>query len=98
MKVFLDDIRNPPDSSWNLVRTFSEAIKYLETGKVETISLDHDLGGILTGYDVAVWIEEKVWTGDFYPPEILIHSANPVGRANIEAAKASIYRALSIKH
>ena len=93
MKVFLDDIRQPPDSSWYICRSYKEAIMNLETGMVEIISLDHDLGEEMTGYDVAKWIEEKVWMDDdFCPPEILIHSANPVGRSNIEAAIKSIYR------
>jgi hypothetical protein len=98
MNVFLDDVRNAPNNSWVVVRNYERCIELLETGKVEHLSLDHDLGGILTGYDVALWIEERVWTGSFYPPIIEIHSANPVGRRNIEAAIASINRALSIKH
>jgi NAD+-processing family protein with receiver domain len=92
VKVFLDDIRNPPDDSWIVVRNYSDCISLLQTGKVTVLSLDHDLGADETGYDVAKWIEEKVFLYSFNPPEITIHSANPVGRSNIEAALYSIYR------
>jgi hypothetical protein len=44
MKVFLDDRRPAPDSSWTVVQTPEEAIALLETGQVEVISFDHDLG------------------------------------------------------
>lgn len=44
MKVWHDDVRKPPDESWEWVRTNDEAKTLLLTGAVETISLDHDLG------------------------------------------------------
>ena len=39
-----------------------EAIALLESGAVEELSLDHDLGDDErgTGYDVVLWIEEAV--------------------------------------
>lgn len=93
MKVFLDDIREAPDASWVEVRDYDTCIKVLETGMVTQLSLDHDLGDPLhDGYDVAVWIEEKVWKEGFYPPLLFIHSANPVGRRRIQAAIDSIVR------
>lgn len=91
MKIFLDDIRNPPSDSWKLVRTAQEAIEALKTGKVEWISLDHDLGeNQPTGYDVVKWIEKEVFTNNFTPPRILIHSMNTVGVDNIKAARERI--------
>jgi Cyclic-phosphate processing Receiver domain len=44
MRLWLDDVRPPPDASWTWVRTNSEAIEHLETGAVIECSLDHDLG------------------------------------------------------
>lgn len=90
MKVFLDDIRMPPDNSWVIARGYQDAIYYLKTGKVTTISLDHDLGEQHTGYDVCLWIEEKVFKKRFYPPTIYVHSANPVGRRRIEQSISKI--------
>ena len=43
MKVYLDDLRTPPDG-WVLVQWPEEAIELLETGEVTELSLDHDLG------------------------------------------------------
>lgn len=104
MKVFLDDVRQLEDQFWNIdetewvtARTVDEAIRHLETGEVEIISLDHDLGEFNpeTGYDVAKWIEEKVATSDFIPPTIWVHSMNPVGRRNIIQVIESIKRLMT---
>ena len=97
MKIFLDDIRDAPNG-WVIVRNYADCIKALETGNVTYLSLDHDLGTLETGYDVAVWIEEKVWKGELYPPIIEVHSANPVGRKKIDAAIKSIKRAMTVVH
>jgi CheY-like chemotaxis protein len=93
MKLFVDDVRVPPDSTWEVVRTAQEAIDLLKDGNVDVLSLDHDLGEDLTGYDVIKWIEEQVYTKDFKSPEeIFVHSANPVGAKNIQQAIESIKR------
>ena len=69
MKVFLDDVRAAP-AEWILVKWPNEAIRFLKSGKVSEISLDHDLGDDErgTGYDVLLWIEEQVITKGFKPP------------------------------
>ena len=94
MKLFLDDVRQPPDESWAVARTYAECIRVLKTGAVESLSLDHDLGESRTGYDVACWIEAAVILEGFNPPKITVHSANPVGRRNIEACIGAIERSL----
>jgi hypothetical protein len=43
MRVFLDNERETPDG-WTRVYWPNEAIRLLETGTVEELSLDHDLG------------------------------------------------------
>ncbi|MFM0093398.1 hypothetical protein PQR46_41790 [Paraburkholderia sediminicola] len=91
MKVFLDDLRAAP-AGW--VRTYwpDEVIRLLETGAVEALSLDHDLGDDErgTGYDVIVWIEEAVALRDFLPPRIVVHSANPPALARMVAGIKAI--------
>lgn len=93
MKIWLDDVRNPPDDSWTWVKNKSEAIPLLMSGDVTHVSFDHDLGEIHTGYDLAKDIEK--WAFEDYHnmyawkfPKLTwdIHSANPVGRKNIEMA------------
>jgi hypothetical protein len=105
MKIWLDDVRNAPDETWLWVRDFDEAQSALNKyrGKVELMSFDHDLGlvedGLFldyadSGYDLLCWIEKMAAKGkwQFVPARMQIHSANPVGRKNMQAAIDSIER------
>src|ERR1700693_2273671 len=89
--LFLDDVRDPPVGA-TLCRSADEAIRLIESGAVTRISFDHDLGTETTGYDVAKRIEQLVAEGRIDLPDWQIHSANPVGRRNIEAAMQSAAR------
>ena len=91
VKLWLDDIREVPEG-WVWFKTAEEAIEALKSGLYTEISFDHDLGDefgldtLGTGYSVAVWIEEMAWLGQINRLRWHIHSANPVGRRNIEFA------------
>jgi len=81
------------------VKTVREAIKLIKTGKVEYISFDHDLGASESGveihgngYVVAKYIEKYAFLGTCGKIGWDVHSSNPVGRANIEAAMISAER------
>ena len=90
MKLFLDDKRKHPDG-WILVKSAERAIQLLKKGVVTEISLDHDLGRRKSGYDVVLWMEQEIAKKGFAPPaNIIIHTANPVGRAKMEQAVESI--------
>ena len=80
-KLFLDDIRNPPDSSWDVVRSYDEFVSYISlNGVPDFISFDHDLGdAVPTGMDCAKWLVET----ERLLPNFAVHSANPPGRINI---------------
>ncbi|MFZ6718802.1 cyclic-phosphate processing receiver domain-containing protein [Undibacterium sp. Ji49W] len=93
MKVYLDDERQTPEG-WIRVYWPDEAIRLLETGQVQIISLDHDLGDDErgTGYDVITWLEEAVITRGFIPPEMRVHSANSSARQKMEMGIQSIMR------
>lgn len=93
IKVYLDDERATP-AGWTRVRWPDEAIALLKTGRVSDISLDHDLGDDErgTGYDVVLWIEEAVFTQDFVPPRMHVHSANASARQKMLAGIAAIER------
>jgi hypothetical protein len=45
MKLYIDDIREAPDESWTLVRTITEAIRFIARygWEIKEISLDHDI-------------------------------------------------------
>lgn len=89
IKIYLDDLRQPPTSDFILCKIAEEAIKLINIGNVIFISFDHDLGKKLTGYDVAKYIEQMVFIGEIKCPDWEIHSMNPVGRKNIESTMQS---------
>ncbi|HRZ18568.1 MAG TPA: hypothetical protein P5136_00750 [Methanofastidiosum sp.] len=87
-KLFLDDIREAPDKTWDVVRSYHEFIGYiLVYGVPDLISFDHDLefksSGYTTpqytGYDCAKYLVEN----NLEIKEFTVHSMNPVGRENI---------------
>ena len=99
MKIWLDDVRLAPitsaipdDMEWKEVRSVNQAKKEImrlekfakwdKSLAVELLDLDHDLGDYASdggdGVKLLDWLEE---TGRNYP--IRIHSANPVGVANM---------------
>jgi hypothetical protein len=76
-RLWVDDLRDPPDGSWAVARTSAAAIGLLAAGRFEVLSLDHDLGGDDTTRAVVLWLCEhpEAWPGD-----VRVHTANPVGR------------------
>ena len=93
MKVWLDDERPAPEG-WHRCYWPAEVTALLKTGKVEAMSLDHDLGDDErgTGYDVLRWLEQHVWETGMKPPRIKIHTANPSARVKMTLAKRQIHR------
>jgi MoaA/NifB/PqqE/SkfB family radical SAM enzyme len=101
MRVFLDDIRDPPKHDrltgeklvWDrVIRNGGEAIELVEKGLVTFMSFDHDIGFDYTGYDVAKRIEELAYAGKIPPIDYAVHSANPVGADRIDQAMKSAWR------
>lgn len=84
--LYLDDVRDIPNTNHNVVvaRSFNEAIEVFDRYKddITHLSLDHDLGEPKTGYDFLKYIADKY---SLKGMTIVCHSANPVGRANIES-------------
>lgn len=108
MKIYLDDVRTPTDSSWTVVRDYWEFCKLVfATGleNIEAISLDHDLGDEamseyynnakpnytidysniheMTGMDCTKYIVHRSMETGVPLPQVYIHSANPIGAANM---------------
>ena len=91
MKLYVDDVRIIPEG-WDYARNYSEAIVKLLTIEYDEISLDHDIasydvnGKEMTGYDIVMWLATRKMLGQGHVPNIIhCHSANPVGRKNIES-------------
>lgn len=92
--LYIDDERQLPSdllqTGWIRARSFHEAINMLEIYNFECISLDHDLASFygnveLTGYHIVQWLAERKHNGKFVPLKYRVHTANPVGRANMES-------------
>jgi hypothetical protein len=94
IKLYLDDIREPKGNNYKVVRSFKEAVEYIqEFGIPSHISFDHDLGCdengkvFYTGYDFAKYLincdldHTVTFPNDF---TFNVHSANPIGKQNIE--------------
>ena len=76
MNIILDDLRAFPAGPYNCVRTFEECIELLRLFRsVDFISLDYDLGGEKTGYDVLLYMKEN----DIKVKHINIHSDHSLG-------------------
>lgn len=88
--LWIDDIRNPPDDSYDIARTYDDAIRMLSTHQYEEVYFDHDLadfkdGKERTGYDVAVWLAERKHADGLYIPQrYFLLTANPTGRQRIQ--------------
>lgn len=97
MKLWLDDER-PAPAGWVHVKTAPAAIDRITAGTVSVVSLDHDLGEpeavVGNGYQVLLAMEALAAQGGGgrLPSEIRIHTANPVARARMLAARESILR------
>jgi hypothetical protein len=91
--LYIDDERVPKTKrSWVVVRNVDEAkTVVLESGCPSYISFDHDLGSDIeseSGYGFAKWLVDADLDGKVRIPDDFqfnVHSANPVGRENIEA-------------
>ena len=59
-KLYIDDMRRPPDTSWNLVHDTAEAIEYVsQNGCPDEISFDYCLAHGLTIMPFIHWLIDK---------------------------------------
>lgn len=86
IRLWVDDVR-PAPKGWTHAKTSRDALRLLHLA-IE-ISFDHDLGGDDTSMPVAREIERRAYEERRKPPIWHVHSANPVGRKNLDAALLS---------
>lgn len=94
MKLYIDDIRTPPDDSWHICRNISSAIRALDMfwPATEEIALDHDISHQIVMGDmsrpfacpetfeaVARYISKIKHLNPTWEPKITIHTSNYVG-------------------
>ena len=96
MKIFIDDLREPPGEDWLVFRTAEDFLIWFVWWlnlkgpvDIEEIALDHDLGEEgMTGHKLMLQLIKELMAGRFQQIcniRFTTHSANPVGRKNIEA-------------
>ena len=87
MKLWLDDVRKPPDDSWTWCRSAEDAIVFARGHECEKWALDYDLGGRLAHYGAGPY-DYAAPTGLAFiaamaaeplPARISIHSTNAGG-------------------
>lgn len=86
------------ENDWIIVRNYYEFCNYIQKfGLPDFISFDHDLADEhyvdfepsdykeKTGYECAKWLVHWCLENNFNLPNYIVHSANPVGKQNIES-------------
>lgn len=94
LKLYLDDVRTAPDG-WLLFRPDPSSLPVFRhlARHADYISFDHDLGldpdgkEYPTGYDILcqfekLAVDKMIWSNG--APELIIHSANPVGASKMK--------------
>ena len=82
-KLYIDDVRCPPDGTWNLVRGITEAVTYVMTnGCPDEISFDYCLANGQNIMPFIKWlIEQDKKTRNFIPKDFKFdsHSSSEFG-------------------
>ena len=99
MKIFVDDVRIPPDPTWHVWRDVSSAIRALDKfwEQITHISLDHDISHLVmmggttqkfpcreTFEPVARYIARLNEVHQAWQPIIILHTSNPQGAKNMQ--------------
>lgn len=82
-------------NDWDVVRSHDEFVEFIKNNGVpDFVSFDHDLADEhykdleasheKTGYESAKWLVDYCVDNGVGLPEYQVHSANPVGKKNIE--------------
>lgn len=89
--LLIDDLREIDADV--IARSFSAGMYALEfEGPFDILYLDHDLGDeniANTGYKIISWLEENI---QFLPKSIILVTANPVGRKQMEVVIKRLYK------
>lgn len=104
--LFIDDERIAerlyPTKDMVTVRSYAEGVEYVtKHGLPEFVSFDHDLGMVdgteETGYTFAKFLIEYMMTHNINTPfKYNVHSANPVGSANIKCYITNAFNFMGI--
>ncbi len=95
MKIFLDDLREPP-AGWIKVTHPSEVTSHILQGEAAIIDLAYHLGNDrkYTGLTVLKWLQNEIGEGRIPArvPEIRIHTDDQEAKAMMEGIRGRIYK------
>lgn len=102
-KLFLDDVRGPPDHTWVVARSVEAAWHYMCTyGLPHTMSLDHDLGDdkmvdapVLLHSIIEAYLDGDSRFSEAKSIAMSVHSANPRGAENLRGLWSSFLKSAS---
>ena len=82
--LWVDDVREAPES-WDLARTYEDALIMLDSKNYSTVSLDYYLSAetdkqAFNGYDILLWLKKRKDSGGYIPGTILAHSSSSRAR------------------
>lgn len=98
LSVWLDDdlVDRAAPEGWVHVISAREACLLLQTGRVERLSLDHDIGDgeFGSGDQVIDWLDEMMgaYSKNYWPKTLQLHTANPSQRDSMARAILSARR------
>lgn len=80
MYLLIDDMREIHVDIIARTAAAGKAILESLSGCIDCLGIDHDLGGLITGYDIVRWV---ICRG-YLPKRVQIVTMNPVGREAIQ--------------
>lgn len=113
MKLYIDDIRTPPDDSWNICRTVLSAVSALDMfwEQITDIALDHDISHQIVMGDmsrpfacaetfevVARYIVTLKHLHPEWSPSMSIHTSNPVGAERMKGLLETVGITPTVQH
>lgn len=100
MKLWLDDIRPPPDADWVVARNDREfRTLFLALDEPwKRISFDNDLGlGSEEGWQLLNWVIDLVVSGRRASPVAMqVHSMNPIAKERMELRIQDLYTRICV--
>ncbi len=100
------------EHDWNIVRSYDQFVSWIvKNGLPDFISFDHDLADVhyttdfsnfndggkeKTGYECAKWLANYCMDMKLDIPRFVVHSQNPVGKANIQSYLDNAKRFLQV--
>ena len=77
----------------DVARNYDQAIEYLSTNKYDMVLFDHDLGPGKNGMDIAKWVTQNIKEPFLH----YVHSANAIGRINIDSLIGQYFNSIRSK-